>query len=195
MLVWIPNNDPGNVTNFATPTLQLSTANQSVIFDRSYALASRGYVNETDASLTQADAQRGTCVACAAVERARARSGHKRTAACEACFERYCFTGGGSKSSSSLSGKPTNASTAMGIVAGNLAANVETSGSEGMADLSTLERNSYIIMGLLGGAIVLLIGVVAMLVQSRQATRGYAPIREERMAERNYGDRSGEYRD
>ncbi|KAI1786046.1 hypothetical protein LXA43DRAFT_1085637 [Ganoderma leucocontextum] len=60
LLVWIPNNDPGNITNFATSTLQLSTANQSVIFDRSYALASRGYVSDTDASLTQADAQCNT---------------------------------------------------------------------------------------------------------------------------------------
>ena len=201
MLVWIPNDDPGNVTNFATSTLQLSTANQSVIFDRSYALASRGYVDDADASLTQADARWGTYVACAAVERARARNGHKRTVACEACFERYCFTRGtmlgssGSESSSFFSSRPTSTSTGSGTVAGNLAANVETSGNDGTADLSTLERNSYIIIGLLGGAIVLLIGVVAILVQSNQATRGYAPIREERMAERNYGDRSREYRD
>lgn len=192
--MWIPNNDPGNITNFATSTLQLSPTNQSVIFDRSYALTSRGYVSGAalDASLAQVDAQWGTCVACAAVERARARRGHKRTAACEACFARYCFTGGamsGSSGKPSVSAQPAST----GVVAGNLAANVENSG-DGTVDLSTLERNSYIIMGLLGGAIVLLIGVAVMLVQSRRATRGYAPIRE-RMEERSvlHSGRGGEY--
>ncbi|KAI1784874.1 hypothetical protein LXA43DRAFT_1066413 [Ganoderma leucocontextum] len=118
---------------------------------------------------------------------------------CEACFSRYCFTGGamsGGSKSSTLSAQP--ASTQTGIVAGNLAADVGTSSSSGTPDLWTLERNSYIIMGLLGGAIVLLLGVAVVLVRSRQQTRGYAPIREERMAERNLlyrGDRSGVYGD
>ncbi|PIL23569.1 hypothetical protein GSI_14882 [Ganoderma sinense ZZ0214-1] len=177
LLVWIPNNDPGNVTNFATSTLQLSTANQSVIFDHSYALASRGYVSaaDSDASLAQADAQWGTCVACAAVERARARRGHRRTAACEACFARYCFMGAAMSSSVSDTGDKSSVSAqpaSTGVVAGNLAANVETStvgNGGGTVDVSTLERNSYIIMGLLGGGIVLLVGVVVMLVQSRRA--------------------------
>ncbi|KAI1786069.1 hypothetical protein LXA43DRAFT_1099591 [Ganoderma leucocontextum] len=108
---------------------------------------------------------------------------YKRTAACEACFSRYCFTrgamSGGNKSS--LSAQPVSA----GIVTGNLAVDLGTSSSNGTPDLSTLERNSYIIIGLLGGTILLLVGVVVILVRSRQTTREYATIREEKMAERN----------
>ncbi|KAM5536097.1 hypothetical protein V8D89_010196 [Ganoderma adspersum] len=97
----------------------------------------------------------------------------------------------GSSGKPSVSAQPAST----GIVAGNLAANVETNG-DGTADLSTLERNSYIIMGLLGGVIVLVVGVVVMLVQSRRATRGYAPIRET-MEERNalHNGGRGQYRD
>ncbi|RPD55977.1 hypothetical protein L227DRAFT_579193 [Lentinus tigrinus ALCF2SS1-6] len=93
LLVHIPNDDPGNVTNIVTSTLQLRVVNQTRIFDRSYLLASRGrVVNATDDDLGDFNEQWGTCVACATVERARARQGVRRTAACEQCFTRYCFT-------------------------------------------------------------------------------------------------------
>lgn len=98
----------------------------------------------------------------------------------------------GSSGKPSVSAQPAST----GIVAGNLAANVEAN-SDRTADLSTLERNSYVIMGLLGGVIVLLVGVAVMLVQSRRATRGYAPIGEGRMEERNvlHNGGRGQYRD
>ncbi|RPD75430.1 hypothetical protein L226DRAFT_44398 [Lentinus tigrinus ALCF2SS1-7] len=44
LLVYIPNDDPGNVTNIVIYTLQLPVVNQTRIFDRSYLLASRGRV-------------------------------------------------------------------------------------------------------------------------------------------------------
>lgn len=90
--MYIPNADPGNVTNIVTSTLQLPVANQTRIFDRSYLLASRGRVNATNDNLSDFDEHWGTCVACAAVERSRVRQGVRREAACEQCFARYCFT-------------------------------------------------------------------------------------------------------
>ena len=98
LLVYIPNADPGNVTNIVTSTLQLPVANQTRIFDRSYLLASRGHVNATNDNLSGFDEHWGMCVACAAVERTRVRQGVRREAACEQCFARYCFTAGPSES-------------------------------------------------------------------------------------------------
>ncbi len=141
--------------------------------------------------LTRADVN--VCRACARAERARADGGVRGV------LESYCFTGGalsdsGSKSSSSLGHTGQPASMGTEVVAGNLAANVGT--SSGTAGLSPLERNSNIIMGLPDGAIVLLVVAVVMPVQSRQATRGYTPIREERMVERkHHRERNGEYQD
>ena len=161
-----------------------------MIFDRSYRLVSRGFVNSTDASLTESDPQWGTCVACAAVERARARQGYQRTPACEGCFSRYCFTGDQKahrtdRPSSSASGSSPSAvsqnsghpSNPAGLTKANLAADVETSGSSSALDFPTLERNSYIAIGLLAGAIVLLVLIAVMLMRSRQV-RGYVPVKQ-----------------
>ena len=188
--MWIPNNDPGNITNFATSTLQIPSENQTVIFDRSYRLVSRGFVNSTDASLTQSDPQWGTCVACAAVERARARQGYQRAPACEGCFSRYCFTGDQKAyktdpprssviitsgfQSSTVSRNSEYPSDPADVTKANLAADMETSGRSSAPDLSTLERNSYIAIALLAGTIVLLIAIAVTLVRRRQ--KGYVSI-------------------
>ena len=164
-----------------------------MIFDRSYRLASRGFVNSTDPSLTESDPQWGTCVACAAVERARARQGHKRTPACQGCFTRYCLTedqnayasgtprssvettsGFPSSTVSRNSGYPSNPAN---VTKANLAADMETSGRSSAPDLSTLERNSYIAIALLAVTIVLLIAIAVTLMRTRQK-RGYVSINQ-----------------
>ncbi|RDX52206.1 acid protease [Lentinus brumalis] len=57
------------------------------------------------------------------------------------------------------------------------AAALAASGSEGsVIDLASLERNSYIIMGLLGGVIVLLLEVVGVSLKAARANRRYEPL-------------------
>ena len=199
LLVFIPNADPGNITNIATPTLQISRANQSLIFDRAYRLASRGRVSTPgeleDADLAQRDAQWGACVACAAVERARARQGHARTATCDACFARYCYTGSGhgdsrgdgSDASSRLLDSAAQGPGSARVLAAapddQQAASDNTGGDVSGSDVSTLERNEYIMIGLLGGIVVLL-GALLVLVVRQQRAKGYAQI-SERVTERD----------
>ncbi|RPD60484.1 acid protease [Lentinus tigrinus ALCF2SS1-7] len=61
--------------------------------------------------------------------------------------------------------------------AGALAESDSNSGQGGKpVDLSGLERNSYIIMGLLSGVIVLLLAVVGMSVKAARANRRYEPL-------------------
>ena len=178
ILVFIPNADPGNITNIVTSTLQISPSNQSEIFERSYRLASRGFVNDTDAELLERDTQWGTCVACAAVERVRVRKGHARTPTCAACFSRYCFTGEDLQTSSGWAGY-SNTSSVHATAIGDLAS-AEDVGSQASANTSVLERNSYIAIGLLGGIIALLsaIGFLVLKGQRQQRMRGYSPIGE-----------------
>ena len=74
-------------------------------------------------------------------------------------------------------------------VSGNVAVDAMESISGGNSastvDLSTLQRNSYITIGLLGGALVLLVAVVIAGIQSQRRIKGYVPIGTERMAGRD----------
>ena len=60
--------------------------------------------------------------------------------------------------------------------AGALAESDSEDGSKLASDLSSLERNSYIIMGLLGGVIVLLLAVVGISFKAARANRRYQPL-------------------
>ena len=60
--------------------------------------------------------------------------------------------------------------------AGALAESDSGDGSKFASDLTSLERNSYIIMGLLGGVIVLLLAVVGISFKAARANRRYQPL-------------------
>ena len=68
-------------------------------------------------------------------------------------------------------------------VQGSLA--VTNASGDAPPDVSVLERNSYIIIGLLGGTIVLLavLGTLVVRAQRQERAKGYAPVGRE-VAER-----------
>lgn len=62
------------------------------------------------------------------------------------------------------------------LAAAGALAESEAGSDGGSVDLSGLERNSYIIMGLLGAVIVLLLAVVAVSLKAARANRRYEPL-------------------
>ncbi|KAM0755886.1 hypothetical protein T439DRAFT_376171 [Meredithblackwellia eburnea MCA 4105] len=108
LIIYLPNADPHGVTNTSTTILQYSAALSSAFLDSTVSIVSGG-INGTDS-------QWPTCLACAVVERGRAKAGVNRTSACTACFNKYCWsgsnTGNGYGSATGTGGSGTGAKSA-----------------------------------------------------------------------------------
>ncbi|GAA5918798.1 hypothetical protein JCM1841_002740 [Sporobolomyces salmonicolor] len=115
IVVYLPNapapvSDPF-LTNTSTFTLNYSYDEVEAFLDSAHLNALKGFPNAS--TPTTADPNWPLCLKCATIDRARERAGVNRSAACETCFDRYCWsesvassltnaTGGvGNKSSSS----------------------------------------------------------------------------------------------
>ncbi|CAH7687776.1 lysophospholipase [Phakopsora pachyrhizi] len=85
LVVFIPNSPPMDgtapTTNIPVLSLQVPTGNAMAMLDGATKLAKRG---KSQDSLWSA------CLACAVVDRRRARLNVKRTGICASCFDRYC---------------------------------------------------------------------------------------------------------
>ncbi|KAF7343261.1 Lysophospholipase [Mycena venus] len=94
LLVYIANGAP---PRDGSPPLTNTSTGQSVYTDAEM----QGMLTQTFAAATQGavvgsaleDKEWGACLACAVVDRARARQGEKRSGVCETCFTRYCWEG------------------------------------------------------------------------------------------------------
>ncbi|KAF7343260.1 Lysophospholipase [Mycena venus] len=94
LLVYIANGAP---PRDGSPPLTNTSTFQSVYTDAEM----QGMLTQTFAAATQGavignaleDKEWGACLACAVVDRARARQGMKRSGVCETCFTRYCWEG------------------------------------------------------------------------------------------------------
>ncbi|KAM0792425.1 hypothetical protein ACM66B_005102 [Microbotryomycetes sp. NB124-2] len=84
MMVYFPNYDPTGVTNTSTAQLVYNDTQATNFLNTAVDIVTRGLDNNST--------QFATCVACAVVERARGRQGVDRTATCNQCFERYCWS-------------------------------------------------------------------------------------------------------
>lgn len=74
-------------TNTTTFTLEYSREDTQSFLNSVYDVTTRGFMNSSMAS----DDQWGTCLACGLVERRRQAANISRSAACETCFDRYCW--------------------------------------------------------------------------------------------------------
>ncbi|KAH9477310.1 Lysophospholipase 3 [Psilocybe cubensis] len=82
--------EPG-VTGVPTGQTAYSNEMAQAFMDESFAIATQGLgLNSTS---TNAGQQWSTCLACAVVDRARARRGDKREGVCAECFNNYCWDG------------------------------------------------------------------------------------------------------
>ncbi|KAK4053035.1 hypothetical protein OIV83_001770 [Microbotryomycetes sp. JL201] len=84
IMVYFPNYDPTGVTNTSTGQLTYNDTQATSFLNTAVDIVTRGLDNNST--------QFATCVACAVVERARGRQGVDRTATCNSCFERYCWS-------------------------------------------------------------------------------------------------------
>ncbi|EMD36871.1 hypothetical protein CERSUDRAFT_114789 [Gelatoporia subvermispora B] len=81
-----------------------------------------------------------------------------------------------SSSSSSPGSSPVSDAAAVAHDAISSPSSSASNGSSSSVDLSGLTRNTYIIMGLLGGVIVLLLGIAFALHKASREKRGYRPV-------------------
>lgn len=110
MLVYLPNSDPTGVTNTTTGQLVYLNNQTTAFLDTTFALTTRGIpTNGT------ADPEWATCLACAVVERMRGKKGVDQTAACTACFTKYCWNEvEWSNSTTNETGAPGDSAVSMG---------------------------------------------------------------------------------
>lgn len=105
IIVYLPNFEPqANNTNTATSQLVYNATVAEAFLDTTFDIATRGF----PAANATADPLWGQCLACAVVERARARDGLDQTTACTACFSRYCWN----EVESTTNGSVANSTTA-----------------------------------------------------------------------------------
>jgi len=94
LVIYVANGGPakaGGAGLTGTPTLQTYYSNSAVqgFMDEAFAIATQGL----GPNVTDAGAQWSTCLACAVVDRTRARQGYARQGVCNTCFANYCWNG------------------------------------------------------------------------------------------------------
>ncbi|KAJ7747752.1 lysophospholipase [Mycena metata] len=94
MLVYLPNGAPPRdgsppLTNTSTFQATYTADEMQGMLTQTFTIATQGA--EVDGTLE--DGAWAACLACAVVDRARARQGVKRSGVCGTCFERYCWEG------------------------------------------------------------------------------------------------------
>ncbi|KAJ7766336.1 lysophospholipase [Mycena maculata] len=94
LLVYIANGAPPRdgaapLTNTTTTQTIYTAPEMQGMLDQTFVVATQGA--EVDGALE--DREWGACLACAVVDRARARQGVERSGVCETCFSRYCWEG------------------------------------------------------------------------------------------------------
>lgn len=104
LVIYLPNSPLPNdvpLTNSSTLQNSYSPATLQAIVDQAFNIAVRGSptANSTSTNgttgtsvLTDGDPMWPLCLACAVVDRARARSGAARDQTCQTCFANYCFS-------------------------------------------------------------------------------------------------------
>ncbi len=98
LMVYLPNYDPAGTTDISTVQTAYSRKAAEAFLDAAVGVASGG----RRSGKGTADAAWATCLACAVVERSRGKVGVDRTAACDECFQRYCWGEVESKQSEGL---------------------------------------------------------------------------------------------
>ncbi|KAJ7648031.1 lysophospholipase, partial [Roridomyces roridus] len=97
LLVYIANGGPPRdgsapLTNSSTGQMVYGEAELQGILQQTFVVATQGAaVGEKGEE--EEDPEWGACLACAVVDRARARGGERRSGVCERCFGRYCCEG------------------------------------------------------------------------------------------------------
>ncbi|EIW85716.1 lysophospholipase [Coniophora puteana RWD-64-598 SS2] len=84
-----PHDGAAPVTNTSTFQLTYEESEVQAMLDQTFVLATQGY--PANASETT-DSEWPACLACAVVDRARARAGTARSGVCESCLDRYCWS-------------------------------------------------------------------------------------------------------
>ncbi|TDL15555.1 hypothetical protein BD410DRAFT_823041 [Rickenella mellea] len=111
LIIYIANGGPppGEPALTNTPTLQIQYEPEQIqgMLDQVFTIATQGippsltsstnstkrHNNNNDSSTGDKDPEWAACLACAIVDRARARSGVQRSGVCVGCMERYCWDG------------------------------------------------------------------------------------------------------
>lgn len=140
LLIYIANGaaPPGlpQITNVSTDQTSFTPGNAQAVLDEMFVIATQGFPNGSQTS----DSEWPACLACAVVDRVRAKQNIERSGICSDCFNRYCWN-------ASQSTLATNGST------GNT---TPTSSSEAL--YGTL-GNSYK-YGLVGATVVLAMAIL-----------------------------------
>lgn len=91
LLIYIANGaaPPGlpPITNVSTSTSSFSPSDAQAILDESFVIATQGFPNGSQ----KTDAEWPACLACAVVDRVRAKQNIERSGICSDCFARYCW--------------------------------------------------------------------------------------------------------
>ncbi|KDQ57439.1 hypothetical protein JAAARDRAFT_58053 [Jaapia argillacea MUCL 33604] len=103
LLIYLANGGPPPgqpaLTNTSTSQLAYQPTQLQAMLDQVFTIATQGYTNATSSK----DPEWAGCLACAVVDRARARMGTARSGVCADCFTRYCWNVNNSQSESSNS--------------------------------------------------------------------------------------------
>jgi lysophospholipase len=86
-----PRNSAAPLTNTSTTQTIYPESQLQGMLQQTFDVATQGMPSRGSDALV--DREWGACLACAVVDRARARDGVKRSGVCESCFTRYCWEG------------------------------------------------------------------------------------------------------
>ena len=95
LLIYLANGAPplgeAPVTNISTLALQFEADEIEAALSQMFDMTTQGIATETN-GVWEKDLEWPACLACAVVDRSRAKAGVERSGVCETCMERYCWS-------------------------------------------------------------------------------------------------------
>ncbi|KAL5479087.1 hypothetical protein ACEPAI_2375 [Sanghuangporus weigelae] len=96
LIIYLANGGPPTgepaLTNTSTQQIAYADAEIQGMLDQSFRIATQGFPPNSPSPSAVVDPDWPACLACAVVDRARAKQGIQRSGLCETCFERYCWS-------------------------------------------------------------------------------------------------------
>jgi len=144
MIIYIANGGPpasgaAPLTNTSTGQTAYPPQEVQAFIDQAFDISTQG--------VNGSDPEWGACLACAVVDRARARTGVQRDGVCNSCFERYCWNDNGTSIGGNSTGNGGGNST------GNGAGNGTTGGGGSGSNAAGKSRVANMHWTLLGMAL------------------------------------------
>ncbi len=130
-------------TNVSTYQLEYSDEDSSAFLDAAHANALKGFTNSSDSD-TQIDSQWPQCLKCAVVDRLRQRQNISRSAECETCFSRYCWT-----SETVVNANGSSGATTASNMTGTTSAGDNASGAEHVSPFGLASFGALLVAGAL----------------------------------------------